>query len=124
MLLLSAPLAGHLGSRSFYQRVLAAKEPIVDLRTFADRNFAFWRPFPPFVLGIGLMASPIFIPIYLSAGARLRRADDRRDQFVLCQRREVMFLTAPIAQRRIAQGHRSTRHDALRLLRRFGLGTW
>jgi MFS transporter, DHA2 family, multidrug resistance protein len=42
-----------LGAVVFFWRVFSAKEPIVDLRAFADRNFASGSVFS-FVMGIGL----------------------------------------------------------------------
>ena len=62
----------------FFARVLTARAPIVDLRAFANRNFAVGSLFS-FVLGIGLYGLTYLYPVYLGAGARLRRADDRRD---------------------------------------------
>src|SRR3954463_3231155 len=44
---------GGLSAVAFFARVLTAREPIVDLRAYADRNFALGSIFS-FVLGIGL----------------------------------------------------------------------
>ena len=49
----------------FFVRVLAARQPIVDLRAFADRNFAVGSMFS-FVLGIGLYGLTYLYPIYLA----------------------------------------------------------
>ncbi len=62
----------------FFARVLTARAPIVDLRAFANRNFAVGSLFS-FVLGIGLYGLTYLYPVYLAPDARLRRADDRRD---------------------------------------------
>jgi hypothetical protein len=52
--------------------------PIVDLRAFADRNFAVGCLFS-FVLGIGLYGLTYLYPRLSRRSARLQRADDRRD---------------------------------------------
>ena len=62
----------------FFARVLTARQPIVDLRAFTDRNFGLGSLFS-FVLGIGLYGLTYLYPLYLGAGPRLQRADDRRD---------------------------------------------
>ena len=61
----------------FFARVLTAKSPIVDLRAFANRNFAVGSLFS-FVLGIGLYGLTYVYPVYLALDPRLRRAHDRR----------------------------------------------
>ena len=48
----------------FFMRVLAARQPIVDLRAFADRNFALGSMFS-FVLGIGLYGLTYLYPVFL-----------------------------------------------------------
>ena len=63
---------------AFFWRVLRRSEPIVDLRAFADRNFALGCVFS-FVLGIGLYGLTYLYPLYLAQRPRLQRADDRRD---------------------------------------------
>ena len=62
----------------FFARVLTARQPIVDLRAFADRNFAVGSMFS-FVLGIGLYGLTYLYPIYLAQISRLQCADDRTD---------------------------------------------
>src|SRR5690348_3903237 len=49
----------------FFVRVLTAKAPIVDLRAFANRNFALGSLFS-FVLGIGLYGLTYLYPVYLA----------------------------------------------------------
>ena len=49
----------------FFARVLTAKEPIVDLRAFSDRNFALGSLFS-FVVGIGLYGLTYLYPVYLA----------------------------------------------------------
>ena len=48
----------------FFARVLIGFQPIVDLRAFTDRNFAFGSMFS-FVLGIGLYGLTYLYPVYL-----------------------------------------------------------
>ena len=49
----------------FFARVLTARAPIVDLRAFANRNFAVGSLFS-FVLGIGLYGLTYIYPVYLA----------------------------------------------------------
>ncbi len=63
---------------AFFWRVLTAKEPIVDIRAFTDRNFALGCLFS-FCVGIGLYGLTYLYPRYLARDPRLQRADDRRD---------------------------------------------
>ncbi len=49
----------------FFWRVLAYRNPIVELRAFADRNFAMGSLFS-FILGIGLYGSVYIVPLYLA----------------------------------------------------------
>src|ERR1044072_8116426 len=54
-----------LSAIAFFARVLMAQEPIVDLRAFANRNFALGSLFS-FVLGIGLYGLTYLYPLYLA----------------------------------------------------------
>ena len=67
---------------TFFVRVFTAKSPIVDLRAFANRNFAVGSLFS-FVLGIGLYGLTYIYPVYLARDPRLRRAHDRRHHVCL-----------------------------------------
>jgi MFS transporter, DHA2 family, multidrug resistance protein len=49
----------------FFWRVLTFREPIVDLRTFLNRNFALGS-FYTFVLGTGLYGATYLIPLFLA----------------------------------------------------------
>ena len=60
----------------FFARVLTARQPIVDLRAFADRNFAVGSILV--VLGIGLYGLTYLYPIF-RPDPRLQCADDRAD---------------------------------------------
>ena len=48
----------------FFARVLTAREPIVDIRAFSDRNFALGSIFS-FAVGIGLYGLTYLYPVYL-----------------------------------------------------------
>ena len=49
----------------FFWRVLAYRQPIVDLRAFPNRNFAFGS-FYTFVIGAGLYGATYLIPLFLA----------------------------------------------------------
>jgi MFS transporter, DHA2 family, multidrug resistance protein len=77
----------------FFARVLTARAPIVDLRAFANRNFAVGSLFS-FVLGIGLYGLTYLFPVYL---AQVRGYDALMIGNTMFVSGLVMFLTAPIA---------------------------
>lgn len=54
-----------LSAIAFFWRVLTAREPIVDIRTFANRNFALGCSFS-FCIGIGLYGLTYLYPRYLA----------------------------------------------------------
>src|SRR5580698_5866113 len=76
----------------FFARVLTARAPIVDLRAFANRNFAVGSLFS-FVLGIGLYGLTYLYPVYL---AQVRGYDALMIGETMFVSGLVMFLTAPI----------------------------
>ena len=78
---------------AFFARVLVARVPIVDLRAFANRNFAVGSLFS-FVLGIGLYGLTYLFPVYL---AQVRGYDALMIGDTMFVSGLVMFLTAPIA---------------------------
>ncbi len=79
----------------FFARVLTARQPIVDLRAFADRNFAVGSMFS-FVLGIGLYGLTFLYPIYL---AQIRGFNALMIGQTLFISGATMFLTAPLVGR-------------------------
>ncbi len=83
---------------AFFARALTAREPIVDLRAYLDRNFATGSLFI-FVLGIGLYGLVYLYPVYL---ARVRGYDALQVGETMFVTGLFMFLTAPISGR-IAQ---------------------
>ncbi len=76
----------------FFVRVLTAGQPIVDLRAFADRNFAVGSVFS-FVLGIGLYGSTYLYPVYLS---QIRGHNALMVGETMFVSGATMFLSAPI----------------------------
>ncbi|AQX18808.1 MFS transporter, DHA2 family, multidrug resistance protein [Bartonella sp. A1379B] len=107
-----------LAASLFFWRAFTAKEPIVDLTAFSNRNFSIAAIFS-FMLGIGLYGLTYLYPIYLS---QIRHYDALMIGETLFISGLAMFLTAPIA------GFLSTRIDA-RLMIAIGLtsfawGTW
>jgi MFS transporter, DHA2 family, multidrug resistance protein len=102
----------------FFARVLTARQPIVDLRSYSDRNFALGSLFS-FVLGIGLYGLTLVYPLYLG---RVRGYDALMIGETMFVSGLTMFLTAPFAGRLV------TKIDQ-RLMLAFGflcfaVGTW
>jgi MFS transporter, DHA2 family, multidrug resistance protein len=102
----------------FFARVLTARAPIVDLRAFANRNFAVGSLFS-FVLGIGLYGLTYLYPVYL---AQVRGYDALMIGETMFVSGLVMFVTAPIA------GQLNERLDPRLILASgfvfFAVGTW
>ena len=102
----------------FFARVLTARSPIVDLRAFANRNFAVGSLFS-FVLGIGLYGLTYLYPVYL---AQVRGYDALMIGDTMFVSGLAMFMTAPIA------GQLAQRFDPRFVLIAgflfFALGTW
>jgi DHA2 family multidrug resistance protein len=102
----------------FFARVLTAKAPIVDLRAFANRNFAVGSLFS-FVLGIGLYGLTYLYPVYLAQVRGYNALMIGETMFVSGL---VMFVCAPIA------GQLNERLDPRFILATgfvsFAIGTW
>jgi len=107
-----------LSAIAFFSRVLTAREPIVDLRAFADRNFGLGSIFS-FVLGIGLYGLTYLYPVYLG---QIRGYDALMIGETMFVSGLAMFLTAPVA------GRLSTKVDTRFLLMAgfisFAIGTY
>jgi len=103
---------------AFFIRVFTARVPIVDLRAFANRNFALGSLFS-FVLGIGLYGLTYVYPVYL---AQIRGYDALMIGNTMFVSGLAMFATAPIA------GQLSQRFDPRYVLMAgfliFAVGTW
>jgi MFS transporter, DHA2 family, multidrug resistance protein len=111
-------LVSALSAAVFFVRVLTARVPIVDLRAFANRNFAVGSLFS-FVLGIGLYGLTYLYPVYL---AQIRGYDALMIGDTMFVSGLAMFLSAPIA------GQLSQKHDPRYMLMAgfvlFAVGTW
>jgi DHA2 family multidrug resistance protein len=79
----------------FFWRVFTFRQPIVDLRAFADRNFGLGSLFS-FVLGIGLYGLTYLYPLYLGT---VRGYDALMIGETVFVSGVAMFLTAPLAGR-------------------------
>jgi len=84
-----------VGAAVFFWRVFTARQPIVDVRAFTNRNFAFGCAFS-FVMGVGLYGLTYLYPIYL---ARIRGYDALMIGETMFVTGLAMFLTAPVAGR-------------------------
>jgi DHA2 family multidrug resistance protein len=115
--LLMAWVSG-LSAIVFFARVLTFRQPIVDLRAFADRNFALGSLFS-FVLGIGLYGLTYLYPLYLG---RVRGYDALMIGETVFVSGIAMFLTAPIAGR--LTGKIDPRFMLITGFAFFALGTW
>lgn len=79
----------------FFYRVLTAKEPIVDIRAFTDRNFAIGSVFS-FCVGIGLYGMTYMYPRYLAEVRGYSPVMIGETMFVSGL---AMFMTAPLVGR-------------------------
>src|SRR6202034_1414516 len=79
----------------FFARVLTARQPIVDLWTFRDRNFALGSMFS-FVLGIGLYGLTYLYPLYLG---QIRGYNALMVGETVFISGAAMFLSAPLVGR-------------------------
>lgn len=84
-----------IGAIIFFWRAFTAPQPIVELRAFSDRNFAFGSAFS-FVMGIGLYGLTYLYPVYL---AQVRGYDTLMIGETMFVTGVAMFLAAPIAGR-------------------------
>ncbi|MDX3927735.1 MAG: DHA2 family efflux MFS transporter permease subunit [Shinella sp.] len=111
-------VAAVLGSVLFFWRAFRAEFPVVDLRAFTNRNFAFGSMFS-FVMGIGLYGLTYLYPVYLG---RIRGYDSLMIGETMFVSGLAMFLTAPIA------GALSNRLDPRAMMMMgfasFASGTW
>jgi MFS transporter, DHA2 family, multidrug resistance protein len=84
-----------LAAVAFFLRAFTAQQPIVDLRAFADRNFALGSMFM-FVLGVGTYGLTYLYPLYL---ARVRGYDAQMIGEAMFVSGATMFVCAPISAR-------------------------
>ena len=94
-LILTLAIVGSRSAIGFFWRVFTAKEPIVDLRAFADRNFAVGCAFS-LIMGVGLYGLTYLYPVYLARVRGYSALMIGETMFVtgLC-----MFFMAPVAGR-------------------------
>ena len=107
-----------LGGVLFFWRAFTARQPIVDLSAFGNRNFAFGSLFS-FVMGIGLYGLTYVYPIFLS---RVRGYDSLQIGETMFVSGLCMFVAAPVV------GKLMRRLDPRVLIAAgfvgFALGTW
>lgn len=84
-----------LSAIAFFYRAFTAKQPIVDLSAFTNRNFALGCAFS-FVLGVGLFGLTYLYPLYLG---QVRGHDSLMIGQTVFVTGVMMFFTAPIAGR-------------------------
>ncbi len=77
----------------FFWRMLARKDPLVELRAFRDVNFSFGSLFS-FVVGIGLYGSVYLVPLFL---ARVRGYNSLQIGETMFITGAAMFVSAPLA---------------------------
>jgi DHA2 family multidrug resistance protein len=102
----------------FFYRAFTARQPIVDLSAFSNRNFALGSLFS-FVLGIGLYGLTLVYPLYLG---QIRGYDALMIGETMFVSGLAMFLTAPIAGRLSAKV--DPRFMLLAGFLFFAAGTW
>ena len=91
--ILLAAIVSAVSGVGFFARALTAAEPIVDIKAFADRNFATGSLFS-FALGVGLYGLVFLYPVFL---ARVRGYDSLEIGTTMFVTGIFMMLTAPIA---------------------------
>jgi MFS transporter, DHA2 family, multidrug resistance protein len=103
---------------AFFWRVLTAEEPIVDIRTFSNRNFAIGCLLQ-FCIGVGLYGLTYMYPRYLSEVRGYSALMIGETMFVSGV---TMFLMAPIVSRLMLKV--DLRYIIAAGLVIFGLGSW
>ena len=107
-----------LSGALFFWRALSYGKPIVELRAFADRNFAIGSLYS-FILGIGLYGSVYVMPLFLG---HVRGFNSLQIGTVMVVTGAFQFLSAPLA------GALSKKLDQRAMLAiglsLFGLGLW
>ncbi len=91
--LLYAAVVSVVSGVLFFWRVFTYRNPIVDLRAFADRNFAIGSLYS-FILGVGLYGAVYLMPLYLGQVRGLNSLQIGEIMFVTGA---FQFASAPIA---------------------------
>jgi MFS transporter, DHA2 family, multidrug resistance protein len=107
-----------ISATAFFYRVLTAEEPIVDIRTFTDRNFGIGCLLS-FCVGIGLYGLTYMYPRYLAEVRGYSALMIGETMFVSGI---TMFLTAPLVGRLMLRI--DMRYIIAAGLIIFGLGSW
>ncbi len=103
---------------AFFARVLTAREPIVDIRAFTNRNFALGCTFS-FCVGIGLYGLTYLYPRYL---AEVRGYSALMIGETVFVSGVAMFMTAPLVGRLMTKV--DMRYLVFTGLLLFAIGTW
>jgi DHA2 family multidrug resistance protein len=85
-------VVGGIAGLLFFWRAFTSREPIVDLRAYADRNFAIGSLFA-FLVGIGLYGSVYLIPLFLG---RIRGFNSLQIGETMFVTGLAMFIAAPL----------------------------
>ncbi|PTM94253.1 DHA2 family efflux MFS transporter permease subunit [Mycoplana dimorpha] len=88
-----AAVASAIGAAFFFYRAFKVEFPVVDLRAFSNRNFAFGSMFS-FIMGVGLYGLTYLYPVYLS---HIRGYDSLMIGETMFVSGLAMFCTAPVA---------------------------
>jgi DHA2 family multidrug resistance protein len=107
-----------VGGLIFFYRVFKVDFPVVDLRAFANRNFAFGSLFS-FIMGVGLYGLTYLYPLYLGM---VRGYDALMIGETVFVSGVAMFLAAPLAGR--LAGKADPRLMLITGFLFFALGTW
>ncbi len=107
-----------VGALIFFYRAFNAKFPVVDLRAFTDRNFAFGSMFS-FVMGIGLYGLTYLYPVYLGA---IRGYDSLMIGKTMFVSGLAMFVSAPLSG--VMSRYLDPRLMMMIGFAGFGAGTW
>jgi DHA2 family multidrug resistance protein len=102
----------------FFVRAFTARQPIVDLRTFSNRNFAIGCLLAA-MLGVGLYGLTLVYPLYLG---RIRGYDALMIGETMFVSGAAMFLTAPLVGRLVGKVDPRLLIVAGGLI--FSVGTW
>ena len=94
-LILALAILGSAAAIGFFWRAFAARQPIVELRAFADRNFAAGCAFS-LIMGVGLYGLTYLYPVYL---ARVRGYSALQIGETMFVTGACMFFMAPVAGR-------------------------
>ncbi|MEF0862317.1 DHA2 family efflux MFS transporter permease subunit [Rhizobium sp. BR 318] len=113
-----AAIASAIAALVFFYRAFTVEFPVVDLRAFGNKNFAFGSMFS-FVMGIGLYGLTYIYPVYLG---RIRGYDSLMIGETMFVSGLAMFFTAPLAG--ILAGKMDLRIMMIIGFCSFAAGTW